>query len=90
MLNLMNKRAQPGDATRSFSMRRLAECHFLVGFSKLGMGSLNSDAAIIHRTLAPGRDIRYAAVGLGDLGNFSGRLLDQLGLQLDTCIACRH
>ncbi len=51
---------------------------------------MNSDAAIIQHTLSPGRDIRYAAVGLGEVGNLGGQLLNQLGLQLDACIASRH
>jgi hypothetical protein len=92
MLNLMNKRAPPGETTRSFfyeSLERMSLVH-LSGFSKLGMGSMNSDAAIIQRTLPSRTDIRYVAVGLGESGNLGGRLLNQLGVELDTCIAGRH
>jgi hypothetical protein len=92
MLNLMNKSTELGNSTFSPFLDGLQNLKYtgLVGFSKLGMNGLNSDAAIIQRKLGTGADIRYVAVGLGEAGSLNGALLSKLGTQLDACIASRH
>jgi hypothetical protein len=54
--------------------------------SKLGIGTNNSDCALITRKTQGGNTLRYVAAGFDEPKNSDGKLLGKLIVQLDKCI----